>query len=86
MEGIKRPSSVNTRFLILSDTHGIEFGPEVVPLQRADVVIHCGDLTQGSTLAEYRATIRLLESLQAPLKLVIAGNHDWTLELPKFKR
>lgn len=51
-----------------------------------DVAIHCGDLTDGSKLEEYRTTIDLLSQLKAPLKLVIAGNHDFTMDLPAFKK
>ena len=46
----------------------------------ADVVIHCGDLTEESKLEEYRSTMQMLKSLNAPLKLVIAGNHDFSLD------
>ena len=37
---------VKTRFLILSDTHGLEYRLDEKPLQHADVAIHCGDLTE----------------------------------------
>lgn len=49
------------------------------------MVIHCGDLTQQSKLKEFRTAIRLLKSIDAPLKLVIAGNHDFTLDTPMFR-
>ncbi len=78
--------SVKTRFLILSDTHGMEFRPEEIPLQHVDVVIHCGDLTEESKLEEYRASIRLLKEIHAPLKLVIPGNHDFTMDIPAFRK
>ena len=77
---------VNTRFLILSDTHGMEFRPEETPSQQVDVAVHCGDLTEGSKVDELRASIRLLEKINAPLKLVIAGNHDFTLDILNFKQ
>jgi hypothetical protein len=44
------------------------------------VVLHCGDLTKRSTIAEYKATFSMLRALTAPLKLVIAGNHDLSLD------
>lgn len=78
--------NIKTRFLILSDTHGEEFRPEAKPLQPADVAIHCGDLTEESKIAEFRATLRLLKDINAPLKLVIAGNHDLTMDIPLFKK
>ena len=50
------------------------------PLPAADVAIHCGDLTTRGTVAEFERTFRMLRSLSAPLKLVIAGNHDLLLD------
>ena len=76
-------SSVITRFLIISDTHGDELKHK--PTDRADVVIHCGDLTEESKLDEFRAAVRLLKDINAPLKLIIAGNHDFTMDTPIFK-
>ena len=80
------PNFVKTRFLILSDTHGIEFQPNENPPQHFDVAVHCGDLTEESKLDEFRATIRLLKGIDASLKLVIAGNHDFTLDVPNFRQ
>lgn len=97
-------STVKTRILIISDTHGSE--PKAKPddgwpttedeldqddlkwartgwrepLPEADVVLHCGDLTLRSTVPEYQATFDVLRSIRAPLKLVIAGNHDTALD------
>ncbi|KAJ9151174.1 Calcineurin-like phosphoesterase [Pleurostoma richardsiae] len=51
-----------------------------------DVVIHCGDLTEESKLSEFHTTLALLKELDAPLKLVIAGNHDFTLDVPTFRK
>ncbi|MCJ1307899.1 hypothetical protein MMC25_001547 [Agyrium rufum] len=42
-------STIKTRILIVSDTHGMDFTPEDRPLQHADVAIHCGALTDGPT-------------------------------------
>ncbi|KAK2847624.1 hypothetical protein FQN49_005709, partial [Arthroderma sp. PD_2] len=72
-----------TKILILSDTHATEYAP---PAQHADVALHCGDLTEESKIDEFRATIQLLKGINAPLKLVIAGNHDFTLDIPMFKQ
>ncbi|OJK03071.1 hypothetical protein ASPACDRAFT_1886086 [Aspergillus aculeatus ATCC 16872] len=80
------PSSIKTRFLILSDTHGHELPEECYTQHHADVVIHCGDLTDSSYLTEFRTTIQLLQKLHAPLKLVIPGNHDFTLDTPTFQQ
>jgi predicted phosphodiesterase len=78
-------STIKTRFIILSDTHGIDFSPNSRPLQCADVAIHCGDLTDGSKLEEFRTAIHLLKEIKAPLKLAIAGNHDFTMDFSAFK-
>ncbi|GFP59361.1 UPF0046 protein T07D4.2 [Trichoderma asperellum] len=46
------------------------------PLPEADVVLHCGDLSKRGRPDEMRKTFDMLRGLRAPLKLVIAGNHD----------
>ncbi|KAJ6005942.1 hypothetical protein N7451_003886 [Penicillium sp. IBT 35674x] len=79
-------TNIKTRFLVISDTHGLESLPESVSGQYADVTIHCGDIATESKIAEYPACIRLLQSVNAPLKLVIAGNHDFTLDIPAFQK
>ena len=86
MDATQLSSSVKTRLLIISDTHGMQFSSENRPQKRADVAIHCGDLTEESKLEEYRDSIELLQEIDAPLKLVIAGNHDWTMDIPIFKK
>ncbi len=55
--------------------HGFRY-----PLPSADVAIHCGDLTTHSAPQEYEATFALLRAIDAPLKLVIAGNHDLVMD------
>ena len=76
-------SKVTTRFLVISDTHGDFLDHPII--DRADVAIHCGDLTEESKLDEFRASLRQLKEINAPLKLVIAGNHDFTMDIPTFK-
>jgi predicted MPP superfamily phosphohydrolase len=71
-----------TRILIISDTHSTN--PITTPLSPVDLIIHCGDLTQESKLHEYAQVISLLGSLDTPVKLVIAGNHDFTLDTPVY--
>ncbi|KAE8354730.1 Metallo-dependent phosphatase-like protein [Aspergillus coremiiformis] len=82
MTELSQPT-IKTRFLIISDTHGRKSLP--LSDEPADVAIHCGDLTMGSTLDEFTATINLLKQINAPIKLVIAGNHDFTLDPPAFQ-
>ncbi|KAK1814050.1 hypothetical protein LTR12_011568 [Friedmanniomyces endolithicus] len=83
MTPIKNSEHIVTRFLIISDTHG-----ELVqlPTEAVDVAIHCGDLTEESKIHEFETSIDLLTKVNAPLKLVIAGNHDFALDLPVFKK
>lgn len=76
---------IRTRIIIISDTHGSSLDRQGIPLQPADVAIHCGDLTDGSKLDEYRKTLALLRDLEAPLKLVIPGNHDFSLDGPALQ-
>lgn len=71
-------SQVRIRFFIISDTHGEDLAR--YPNEPIDVVIHCGDLTQESKLSEYKQAIKLLNNVNAPIKLAIAGNHDFTLD------
>ncbi|KAB2099829.1 hypothetical protein AG0111_0g11954 [Alternaria gaisen] len=89
-----KPGHVKTRFLVISDTHAIvpadnierknaSFRP---PLPKADVLLHCGDLTMIGLLEEYEKTLNMLESINADLKLVIAGNHDITLDEEYYAR
>lgn len=77
--------TVLTRFLIISDTHGIEFeevaaaGGTTFP-PAADVILHCGDLTVVGDIDALKRVLRMMGTLNAELKLVIAGNHDLTLD------
>ncbi|KAK4041124.1 putative rhamnogalacturonate lyase C [Parachaetomium inaequale] len=50
-----------------------------------DVAIHCGDITEHSQLSEYKTAIDLLSQIDAPLKLIIPGNHDFTLDTPTYQ-
>ncbi|KAF2789856.1 Metallo-dependent phosphatase [Melanomma pulvis-pyrius CBS 109.77] len=87
------PSYVKSRFLILSDTHSalpstspsnnVAFRS---PLPEADVVLHCGDLTMVGQLHEYEKALVMLSNIKAELKLVIAGNHDITLDEEYYDR
>jgi predicted MPP superfamily phosphohydrolase len=76
-------AAVKTRLLVISDTHGMDLNLADI---RADVAIHCGDLTNRSKLNEFRTTINILKGIDAPLKLAIAGNHDFTLDDVTFER
>ncbi|KAL8707455.1 MAG: hypothetical protein Q9225_007752 [Loekoesia sp. 1 TL-2023] len=81
------PQTVKTRFLLISDTHTAPLFPSIdtshayrEPLPSADVLLHAGDLTKYGYINEYEATIDMLAAADAELKIVIAGNHDITLD------
>ncbi|KAI4185534.1 MAG: hypothetical protein LQ346_005872 [Caloplaca aetnensis] len=85
-------STVPTRFLILSDTHNFDINDSNISehpiknsLPAADVVLHCGDLTHCGGTSSYKKAIKLLASIDAKLKLVIAGNHDLELDQSFWK-
>ncbi|KAK4195913.1 Metallo-dependent phosphatase-like protein [Triangularia verruculosa] len=78
-----QPNRVKTSFFILSDTHA-EKGLQI-PTVPVDVAIHCGDITDGSKIGEFHTSLDLLRRINAPLKLVIAGNHDFTLDDSAFR-
>ncbi|KAI1613138.1 serine/threonine protein phosphatase [Exophiala viscosa] len=78
--------TIKTRILILSDTHAAVPGssnskiPFHQPLPWADVLLHAGDLTLNGSLTQHQNAIDLIHSVDAPLKIVIPGNHDVTLD------
>ncbi|KAJ5172037.1 hypothetical protein N7492_004630 [Penicillium capsulatum] len=83
---LAKPATIKTRFLVISNTHGLESLPDSVLGSHANVAIHCGDLTTESKIEEYKVSIRLLQKVDAHLNLVIAGNHDFTMNTPVFQR
>ncbi|KAM7185599.1 Metallo-dependent phosphatase-like protein [Naviculisporaceae sp. PSN 640] len=75
---------IRTKLLVISDTHAPK--SVTIPNVPLDVAIHCGDLTEESKLGEFRESLKLLRAINAPLKLVIAGNHDFTLDTKIFRQ
>ena len=80
-------STISTRFLVISDTHSFQFEdhtasslPLSLPLPKADVVLHRGDLTHCGGASSYKKALKMLGAFDAELKLVIAGNHDLELD------
>lgn len=71
----KDPSRAQVTVVCVSDTHNCQ--PE---LPEGDILIHAGDLTQAGTLKEIQDTIDWLDSQPHRYKVVIAGNHDVTLD------
>ncbi|KAK4123958.1 hypothetical protein N657DRAFT_671971 [Parathielavia appendiculata] len=63
--------NITIRCLVLSYTHAdSDWRPDLSSIP-VDMAIHCGDLVEESKFSEF---------------LVIAGNHDFTLDEPLFRR
>lgn len=69
------------RIVCISDTHGLydSIAPDSIP--DGDVLIHAGDMTNRGELWEFERVNAWMRQLRHTHKLVIAGNHDWGLEL-----
>ncbi|EEH35942.1 metallophosphoesterase domain-containing protein [Paracoccidioides lutzii Pb01] len=86
MAATSSSGEVKTRFCLISDTHTYtplppdNWSPFRHPFPAADVLLHAGDLTMVGKGNEHQATIGMLKSAEAELKIVIAGNHDITLD------
>lgn len=82
----KNPATIPTRILIMSDTHLMDLGnPDhcrafSLPVPPVDVLLHCGDFTQYGSIEGYKLALNMLGRIPAELKLVIAGNHDLSLD------
>jgi Icc-related predicted phosphoesterase len=74
----KRSRLAPTRFLIVSDTHDDTALSASHPY--CDVLLHCGDLTENCSSASLSSAIKNLGAVKAELKLVIAGNHETSLD------
>ena len=86
-------AGVKTRICMISDTHTTS--PYAAtdknhafrnPLPKADILLHAGDLTKVGYRTEHEETVAMLKAAPAELKLVIAGNHDITLDEEYFLR
>jgi Icc-related predicted phosphoesterase len=82
-------STTTVNFFIISDTHELELrskGPFRLnaPQEKIDVVLHCGDLTENGSVEGYQKALQLLGGIEAELKLVIAGNHEISLDKTYF--
>jgi Icc-related predicted phosphoesterase len=66
----------------ISDTHG-----QTPRVGQGDVLIHAGDLTNKGEIEEIEKGLKWLSSLEADLKILVPGNHDWGFQLePKKTR
>ncbi|KAF8588641.1 Metallo-dependent phosphatase [Ramaria rubella] len=64
-----------TRFVCLSDTHSSRF-----PVPSGDVLLHSGDLSTLGKVPQLEITMNWINELPHPIKIVIAGNHDLSLD------
>ncbi|KAL9614704.1 MAG: hypothetical protein Q9167_000833 [Letrouitia subvulpina] len=74
-----------TRFVCISDTHNAS-PPSSFQLPAGDVLIHAGDLTKQGTHAELKKTLEWIEEADFEAKIVVAGNHDITLDPDFYKQ
>ncbi len=63
------------KVLVISDTHGRH--RELVGLPDADVLVHCGDVTEGGTEEEGMDFLEWFVGLEYEHKIFVAGNHDF---------
>ncbi|PHH78716.1 hypothetical protein CDD83_3945 [Cordyceps sp. RAO-2017] len=75
------PGTRRTRIVCISDTHNC-----TVKLPQGHVLVHAGDLTNQGSYSELSKAVRWLEAADFEAKIVIAGNHDITLDAPFYAR
>ncbi|KAI9833008.1 MAG: hypothetical protein M1819_003840 [Sarea resinae] len=68
------------RLVCISDTHNASPLDGTFKLPQGDVLIHAGDLSRQGSFSELRKTVEWLEKADFQAKIVIAGNHDITLD------
>ncbi|KAH7395836.1 calcineurin-like phosphoesterase [Cadophora sp. MPI-SDFR-AT-0126] len=74
-----QPTTRRTRFVCISDTHnGCPGGAFKLP--KGDVLIHAGDMTNQGSFSELKKTVDWLEEADFEKKIIVAGNHDITLD------
>lgn len=65
------------KIVCISDTHGLH---DSVIVPEGDVLIHAGDFTNEGEWEQVASFNHWLGTLSHPLKIVIAGNHDFCFE------
>uniref|UniRef100_K3X2D5 Calcineurin-like phosphoesterase domain-containing protein n=1 Tax=Globisporangium ultimum (strain ATCC 200006 / CBS 805.95 / DAOM BR144) TaxID=431595 RepID=K3X2D5_GLOUD len=70
------------RFVCISDTHGRHRNVQDIP--DGDVLVHCGDFTNRGTHKEICDFNDWLGSLPHRHKIVIAGNHDLSMDAAEY--
>lgn len=73
---IDNPPLTKLRIVCISDTHN-----QTPSIPAGDILIHAGDLTNQGSLSELHRQINWLQSLSGfHAKIVVAGNHEITLD------
>ncbi|XP_063693485.1 UPF0046 protein C25E10.12-like [Bolinopsis microptera] len=75
--------ATKVRFVCTSDTHNLT-ERFTKPVPYGDVLLHAGDFTQEGEMCQVEQFSEWLESLPHRIKIVIAGNHDLTLDAGRF--
>jgi Icc-related predicted phosphoesterase len=70
--------TIPTRVMLISDTHEHSFDGTTMP--QVDVLLHTGDLTNFGELDSLKESVKMMGTIEAELKLIIAGNHDIYLD------
>ena len=71
------------RLVCISDTHALE---KHIKVPEGDVLIHAGDLTNVGNVRDVEQFNAWLGTLPHPLKIVIAGNHDYCFEPSELRQ
>ena len=75
------------RFVVISDTHSSEKRyPNRLKLPDGDVLLHTGDFTQTGKPEEIAAFCEWFGAQPHPRKILIAGNHDLSLDSETYER
>ncbi|KAK6431229.1 hypothetical protein LTR95_012614 [Oleoguttula sp. CCFEE 5521] len=72
-------ATAKLRLVCISDTHNA-FPGAGFTLPSGDVLIHAGDLTNQGSLAEIEKAMAWIKRANFAAKLVVAGNHDLSLD------
>lgn len=78
-------STQKIRIVCISDTHNAAPG-EGYTLPKGDVLIHAGDLTNAGQPSEIRKALSWLREADYDVKILVAGNHDLSLDEPYTKQ
>lgn len=65
------------RIICISDTHGLH---DQVKVPNGDILICAGDVTDDPGQASLRMFLKWFNNHPHPIKILIAGNHDWAFE------